>query len=164
MSNASHSPLPLLVERSGAVVALCFNRPQSLNAVDVPMAQALLAAAHALRANPVQGAADLLGPLNEAPTVLASLNAPLIAQVHGVAAGAGLSLMLQADFVLAAEGTRFNLAYGAMKRLMRTSFDRDLDAQLTMEAAAFDQCVRTQDFKTGVEAFYAKQPAQFIGR
>jgi len=264
MSNASHSPSPLLVERSGAVVTLCFNRPQALNAVDVPMAQALLAAAHALRAdptvravvlrgagkgfmaggdlatlraNPVQGAADLLGPLNEALTVLASLNAPLIAQVHGVAAGAGLSLMLQADFVLAAEGTRFNLAYiklgtscdvgaswalprmvglrnaleiallgetltcadaqrlglvnrvlsqdqldaevttlaerlaagptlayGAMKRLMRTSFDRGMDAQLTMEAAAFDQCVRTQDFTAGIEAFYAKQPARFIGR
>ena len=31
-------------------------------------------------------------------------NAPVIAQVHGVAAGAGLSLMLQADFVLRRRG------------------------------------------------------------
>jgi 2-(1,2-epoxy-1,2-dihydrophenyl)acetyl-CoA isomerase len=53
----------------------------------------------------------LIGPLHEALTVFDAMNAPLIAQVHGVAAGAGLSLMLQADFVLAAEGTRFNLAY-----------------------------------------------------
>ena len=35
----------------------------------------------------------------------------MIAQVQGVAAGAGLSLMLQADFVLASEGSKFNLAY-----------------------------------------------------
>ena len=31
--------------------------------------------------------------------------------MHGVAAGAGLALLLQADFVLAAEDTRLNLAY-----------------------------------------------------
>ena len=31
--------------------------------------------------------------------------------MHGAAAGGGLSLMLMCDFVLAAEGTKFNLAY-----------------------------------------------------
>lgn len=133
------TPSPVLrVEREGAIATLCFNRPAALNAVDVPMAQALLAAvqdiaAHpgvravvlrgagkgfmaggdlaTLAADPVQGAIELIGPLNEAVALLHSLDAPVIAQVHGVAAGAGLSLMLQADFVLAAEGTRFNLAY-----------------------------------------------------
>lgn len=133
------TPSPVLrVEREGAIATLCFNRPAALNAVDVPMAQALLAAvqdiaAHpgvravvlrgagkgfmaggdlaTLAADPVQGAIDLIGPLNEVVALLHSLDAPVIAQVHGVAAGAGLSLMLQADFVLAAEGTRFNLAY-----------------------------------------------------
>ncbi|WP_047472667.1 enoyl-CoA hydratase/isomerase family protein, partial [Delftia sp. ZNC0008] len=53
----------------------------------------------------------LLAPLNEAVALLGQLDAPVIAKVHGAAAGAGLSLMLQADFVYAAEGTRFNLAY-----------------------------------------------------
>ena len=33
-----------------------------------------------LRANPVQGAAALLGPLNEAVQVLATLNAPVVAK------------------------------------------------------------------------------------
>ena len=111
---------------------------EAMNAIDVPMAQALLAAVQGLaadagvravvlcgagkafmaggdlatlRADPVQGAADLLGPLNAAVQVLAGMNAPVIAKVHGAAAGAGLSLMLQADFVMAAESTRFNLAY-----------------------------------------------------
>lgn len=134
---ATTSPV-LLLERAGAIATLRFNRPGALNAIDVPMATALLAAVRAiaqddsvrcvvlcgagkgfmaggdlatLRADPVQGAQDLLTPLNEAVALLAQLNAPVIAQVHGVAAGAGLSLMLQADFVLAAEGTRLNLAY-----------------------------------------------------
>ena len=132
------TPPPLLLERNGAIATLRFNRPGALNAIDVPMATALLAAVRTiagddsvrcvvlcgagkgfmaggdlatLRTDPVQGAKDLLAPLNEAVALLAQLNAPVIAQVHGVAAGAGLSLMLQADFVLAAEGTRFNLAY-----------------------------------------------------
>jgi 2-(1,2-epoxy-1,2-dihydrophenyl)acetyl-CoA isomerase len=254
----------LQLERNGAVALIRFNRPHALNAIDVPMAQALLHTARALaadrsvraivlcgagkgfmaggdlatmRADPLQGAADLIGPLNEALLVFAAMDAPLIAQVHGVAAGAGLSLMLQADFVLAAEGTRFNLAYvnlgtscdvgaswalprlvglrqaleiamlgetltsadaerlglvnrvvaaadfeaevtalaqrlaggptvayGHLRRLMRASFDRDLPGQLAAEAAAFAECATTVDFKTGIEAFYRKQPAQFVGR
>ena len=129
---------PLQIERNGAIVTLRFHRPEALNAIDLPMAQALLAAVRdiaadpgvrcvvlcgagkgfmaggdlaTLRANPEQGARDLLGPLNEALVLLAQINAPVIAKVHGVAAGAGLSLALQADFVIAAEGTRLNLAY-----------------------------------------------------
>ena len=136
--HAPTTPPPVLLERQGAIATLRFNRPEALNAIDVSMAEAFLAAMQAiaadpgvravvlrgngkgfmaggdlatLRADPVQGAQDLLTPLNEAVALLAQLNAPVIAQVHGVAAGAGLSLMLQADFVLAAEGTRFNLAY-----------------------------------------------------
>jgi 2-(1,2-epoxy-1,2-dihydrophenyl)acetyl-CoA isomerase len=129
---------PLLLTHQGANATLQFNRPEAMNALDLPTAQALLAAVKAiaqdagvravllkgagrafvaggdlatLRADPVQGARDLLGPLNEALVLLQGLDAPVIAQVHGAAAGAGLSLMLMCDFVLAAEGTRFNLAY-----------------------------------------------------
>ena len=255
---------PLLLERHGAIATLRFNRPASMNALDVPTALALRDAVRAiaqdagvravllqgsgrafvaggdlaaLRADPVQGAHDLLGPLNETLLLLQGLNAPVIAQVHGAAAGAGLSLMLMCDFVLAAEGTKFNLAYinlgtscdvgaswalprlvglrnaleialmgdtltapdalrlglvnrvvpaehldtatdtlieriahgptlayGAMKRLMRASFDRDLDTQLIAETAAFAGCAATEDMRTGIEAFYARKPAVFEGR
>jgi len=255
---------PLQIGREGAIATLRFNRPSALNAIDVPMARAFLAAARdiaadtrvravlmrgagkgfmaggdlaVLQADPVQGAADLIGPLHEALTVLAGMDAPLIAQVHGVAAGAGLSLMLQADFVLAAEGTRFNLAYvnigtscdvgaswalprlvglrraleiamlgdmldaaeaermglinrvlpaaeletaamafaqrladgptvalGRLRRLMRTSFERDLPGQLDAESAAFRECATTDDFRIGVDAFFARKTPQFTGR
>jgi 2-(1,2-epoxy-1,2-dihydrophenyl)acetyl-CoA isomerase len=255
---------PLLTGRNGAVAMLCFNRPGALNAIDVPMATAFLAAVRdiaadgnvravllggagkgfmaggdlaVLRADPMQGAKDLIGPLHEALRVLAGIDAPVIAQVHGVAAGAGLSLMLHADFVVAAEGTRFNLAYanigascdvgaswalprlvglrraleiallgdmfdaaaaermglvncvvpaaalesealalaqrlangptvalGQLRRLMRTSFDRDLAGQLDAESAAFQECAATEDFRIGVDAFFARKPAVFVGR
>ena len=129
---------PLLLERHGAVATLRFNRPEALNAIDVPMANAFLAAVQSiaadpgvravvlrgngrgfmaggdlatLRADPVQGAIDILTPLNAALPLLAQMNAPVIAQVHGAAAGAGLSLVLMGDYVIAAVGTRFNLAY-----------------------------------------------------
>ena len=137
-TTAADPTAPLLLERNGAIATLRFNRPDALNAIDVPMANAVLAAVQTvaadpavravvlcgngrgfmaggdlatLRADPVQGAIDILTPLNQALLLLTQMNAPVIAQVHGAAAGAGLSLVLMADYVIAAEGTRFNLAY-----------------------------------------------------
>ena len=56
------------------------------------------------------------------------------------------------------------VAFGRLRRLMRESFGRDLPAQLDAEAQGFLACAGTQDFKTGIDAFFAKQPAQFEGR
>jgi len=263
MNSDSATPT-LVVGREGAVATIAFNRPQALNAIDVPMAQGFLAAVKGiaadrgvravlmrgegkgfmaggdlalLGADPQGGAAALIGSLHEALVVLAGIDAPVVAQVHGVAAGAGLSLMLQADFVLAAEGTRFNLAYvnigtscdvgaswalprrvglrraleiallgdtleaadaeriglvnrvlpagalpaeamalaqrlaagptvalGQLRRLMRASLERDLAAQLDAEAAAFQTCAASADFRLGVDAFFAKAKPAFTGR
>lgn len=137
-SDPTPATLPLLLEHDGAIATLRFNRPDALNAIDVPMANAFLAAVQALaadpgvravvlagngrgfmaggdlatlRAAPVQGAIDILTPLNQALLLLTQMNAPVIVQAQGVAAGAGLSLLLMADYVIAAEGMRFNLAY-----------------------------------------------------
>jgi 2-(1,2-epoxy-1,2-dihydrophenyl)acetyl-CoA isomerase len=256
--------IPVLLERDGAVASICFNRPSALNAIDPPMARAFLSTVRELAvdssvravimrgagkgftaggdlavlgADPQRGAAELIRPLHEAVRVLGTLDAPLIAQVHGVAAGAGLSLMLQADFVLAAAGTRFNLAYasigascdvgaswalprrvglrraleiallsdtydadsaeqmglvnrvvppaeleaevlalahrlakgptqalGRLRRLMRSSMDRDLTGQLDAEAAAFQACASTDDFRIGVNAFRERKIPSFTGR
>jgi 2-(1,2-epoxy-1,2-dihydrophenyl)acetyl-CoA isomerase len=128
----------LRVSRDGGIVRLCLNRPQRLNALDHVTAQAF---AHALRelsadatvravivegagggfcaggdlaelhANPTGAAIGLIGPMHEAIVLLMELRAPVIACLHGAVAGAGMSLALACDFAVAAEGTRFSLAY-----------------------------------------------------
>jgi 2-(1,2-epoxy-1,2-dihydrophenyl)acetyl-CoA isomerase len=129
---------PLIVTRDGPIVRLCFNRPAAFNAIDVPMAQAFLAAMEniaadsairavvlsgegrafmaggdlaALRDDPVGAVDALITPMHEALSMLTSLPCPVLAILHGAVAGAGLSLALACDLAIAAEGTRFNLAY-----------------------------------------------------
>ena len=129
---------PLLLTREGGVVTLVFNRPAAMNALDVPTALAFLAACHSLKDDPEvrvvvirgegkafgvggdlaelqQGSgttpAGLIDPLHEGIKILAALNAPVIASLHGVVAGGSLSLSMACDLAIAAEGTRFNLAY-----------------------------------------------------
>ena len=129
---------PLRYWREGAVAHLRFNRPEVLNAIDGPTAQAFLAACRALagdgevravvvsgegrafiaggdlaelRRRPVEAARELIGPMHEGIALLASLDAPVIASLHGAVAGGGLGVALACDLAIAAEGTRFNLAY-----------------------------------------------------
>lgn len=128
----------LTVRYQDGVAQVRFNRPDVLNALDIEQAQSLLhccreLAADAnlrvlvlrgegrafmaggdlqqLRAAPQANAALIIEPMHQAISLLAHLPVPVIACVHGAVAGAGLSLMLAADLVLAAEGTRFNFAY-----------------------------------------------------
>lgn len=121
---------------------LVLNRPEVLNALDVPTAQAFLAAVRDLTAQPglrlivLTGAgrafaaggdvasfvADgidhaprvihaLLDALNPAILALRQHPAPVITAVRGAAAGAGLSLALSGDLILAEERARFVVAY-----------------------------------------------------
>lgn len=54
-------------------------------------------------------------------------------------------------------------SYGAIKKLLRSSFERDLRAQMEAERLAFCGCARTQDFTEGVAAFCEKRGARFSG-
>lgn len=255
---------PVTLTRDGAVAQLRFNRPQQLNAVNVPTAHAFLAccreiaAASDIRAVILSGAGDafgaggdlnelkddpagaapgLIGPVHEAVKLMARTNAPIIASVHGVVAGGSLSLAMACDLVIAAEGTKFNLAYvkigatcdgsaswslprlvgtrnamaiallgdtfdaaeahrlgmvnqvvplaaltssslgiaqrlasgptlaiGRMKRLIRGSFEHDLDTQLDLEKQEFVANAQSDDFKGAIDAFLNKRKPQFCGR
>ncbi len=123
------------------VARLVFNRPEVLNAVDVAMARAIAAAIGEVSARPgvraiviaAEGRAFVAGgdisafgadhnrsaevvnaildAMHPALLRLRAQDAPVIAAVRGVAAGAGLSLALAADLVVAEEGAKFIVAY-----------------------------------------------------
>lgn len=133
------SPEPaLLYQRDGHIARVTFNRPSVLNAIDAPMAQLFLETCKTIASDPLvrvvvlRGAGrsfvaggdlksftrdpssvapTLIDPLHEALVLLSELSAPVIASLHGPVAGAGFSLALACDLAIAAEGTRFNLAY-----------------------------------------------------
>jgi 2-(1,2-epoxy-1,2-dihydrophenyl)acetyl-CoA isomerase len=253
----------LQVTRDAGLVRLRLNRPEALNALDAEMAEAMLAACRdiaadpsvravlisgegrafaaggdlsQMRASPVEAADRLITPLHEALRLLGQIDAPVLASLQGAVAGAGLSLAASADLAIAAEGTKFNLAYanigascdvgaswslprlvglrraleialmgesfdarraleiglvnrvvaredleaesealarrlaegptqayGRMRRLMRTSFDRSYPEQLEAEREAFLASAATADFQEGLAAFFERRPARFQG-
>ena len=135
------APILSQFDPATGIARITFNRPARLNAIDVALAEALQQAARALAqqqglrcvvltgagrafmaggdvsgfsGQPAQTAAALnaiLDGMNAAILTLRGLEAPLIAGVRGAAAGAGFSLALAADLVLAEEGAQFLIAY-----------------------------------------------------
>ena len=127
----------LLVENRGAVRLLTLNRPAKLNALNAELVHALTDALHAVQADDSVSVMVLAGagrafcagadtsvprPLtaenrpnlirhgdaNIALTkLLARVDKPIIAAVHGYALGAGCGLALGSDLTVAAESARF---------------------------------------------------------
>lgn len=142
----------LLIAADDGVTTLTLNRPDSLNALDSALRNALLGALksaardESVRAVVITGAgrafcagADLRGgsserefrrvltaeynPLIEA---IRALPKPVIASVNGVAAGAGMSLAFAADLVLAAAEARFVPAFGRIGLVPDSGLTRTL--------------------------------------
>jgi 2-(1,2-epoxy-1,2-dihydrophenyl)acetyl-CoA isomerase len=167
---------PVLLWRQGAVVHLRFNRPASLNAIDLALARAFRQACQALhqdaqlrvvvisaegrafmaggdlpsmRADPVGASTALIEQMHPALEILAELKAPVIASLHGAVAGAGLGVALACDLVIAAAGTRFNLAYPRIG----TSSDcgtswglvRAVGARKAMEIALLNEAIDAEE-------------------
>jgi len=120
----------LLTHTEHGVLTLTLNRPSKLNAIDNELAEALLQALEAARANTAVRAIRLRGEgrafcagrdVSAAPTeqdlvlvqsvsqAIVGHPRPVLAEVHGWTVGAGFEWMLNADVVVAAEGTRFKL-------------------------------------------------------
>ncbi len=126
---------------SGGIATITFNRPAVMNALDADMLRGFRAASERAAADAqarvivLRGAGpafiaggdvamfrsslanmatlvpELAAELHQGILTLRCAPQPVIAAVHGAVAGAGLSIMLACDLVLAAAGTQFSLAY-----------------------------------------------------
>jgi 2-(1,2-epoxy-1,2-dihydrophenyl)acetyl-CoA isomerase len=120
----------VLFEIRDGTMTVTLNRPAKLNAIDNDLARQMLEAIAAagrdehVRVLLLRGAGrafcagrDVGAPPTEEDLVLVqsvaaalvALPKPVVAAVHGWTVGAGLEWMLDADVVIAAEGTRFKL-------------------------------------------------------
>ena len=250
---------------SGAVARITLNRPDA-NAIDLEMARSLMDAAMCCDHDPAVRAVLLTGSgrffctggdlkamagfgdalpsklkemtvhLHAAVSHLMRMRAPLLVAVNGPAAGAGFSLAIIGDIVLAARSATFTMAYtaaglvpdgsatwtlprligvrraqelmltnrrlstteaeawrlvtrvvdddrlagdaeatvaklaagptmafGCVKRLLATSFDNGLEAQMEAEGRGIADMAMTQDGREGIGAFLDKRKPDFRG-
>lgn len=137
------APESYLVEyrRESAITTVTLNAPDTLNAIDLPMASALLGVLTKLSSDgqtkavilqgagrafsaggnlnyflegAEEGSLDMEGlaqVLADVVITMRTMDIPVIAKVHKVAAGGGVGLAFFADFCLAAEGTVFVPAF-----------------------------------------------------
>lgn len=131
----------LLYAVADGIATLTFNRPQVMNALDPQTIAAFRAACERAESDAqarvvvLRGAGPaflaggdvasfrenlagfsskviaLAGELHRGILALRRAPKPVIASVHGAVAGAGMSIMLACDLILAAEGTQFTMAY-----------------------------------------------------
>ncbi|MGW9114320.1 enoyl-CoA hydratase/isomerase family protein [Microbacterium sp. NPDC055683] len=132
----------VLLEVADGVATITMNRPERLNVLDIPVATALADAALRAASSGVEvvvvtgsgraftaggdvqamaGAADrsaymldLVGAANRAMEALAAIPQPVVARVNGIAAGAGIGIVLASDIAVAADTATFTPAYGAI--------------------------------------------------
>jgi len=130
----------ILLTIDAGVATLTLNRPAVLNALDVAMAEAFLAAIQAIAASdavrailikgagrgfcaggdvsqftqggdPEAAIGAIIAPLHAGLALLAGLPQPSVACLHGAVAGGGFSLALACDLAIAAENAKFTMAY-----------------------------------------------------
>ena len=131
----------ITLERRNGVATLTLNRPTTANSIDLPLARELMDAAIVCDDDPETRAVILTGAgkmfcaggdlrsfadaglgvgsklkeltayLHAAISRLTRMNAPVIAAVNGMAAGAGFSLAIAADMTIASDTAGFVMAY-----------------------------------------------------
>ena len=134
----------LLFEVCDGVAEIALNRPEAANAIDMRLVRELMEIAircdedaeirsvlltgagkwfcaggdlkaFATYADKLPGAMkELVVYLHAASSHFARMDAPLVVAVNGIAAGAGMSLAIAGDLVLAAESAQFVMAYTAV--------------------------------------------------
>ncbi|MEH6550223.1 MAG: enoyl-CoA hydratase-related protein [Pseudomonadales bacterium] len=125
------------------VATITLNRPEAANSIDVTMSAELLKASLAVASDPQvrvliltgagrlfsaggdlafmatlgdkigEGLREVTANLHSALATLSHMNAPVITAINGTAAGAGFSLAITGDFVIASDRAKFTMAYTA---------------------------------------------------
>ncbi|MCS6766138.1 MAG: enoyl-CoA hydratase-related protein [Candidatus Protistobacter heckmanni] len=152
---AAFAAAGLLVSDAGAVRSLTLNRPERMNAMHLPLTQALRAtqADPAVRALVLTGAGgnfctgadilrdksaeneDILAVLHEAFRSLYLGGKPSVAAIQGNAFGAGLSLGLACDFIVSEQGARFGAPFTGIGLVPDVGMALTLPQRIGMPAA-----------------------------
>ncbi|WLR57141.1 enoyl-CoA hydratase [Mesobacillus subterraneus] len=128
----------LIINKNGTVLSLTLNRPESLNAFSPDMILNLTDTLRNAQNDPevkvivlsgagrsfsaggdvktmgeanAVGVYDHIGRLNECILEMKNTEKPIIAAVHGFAAGAGFNLVLACDLIIAADDSKFALSF-----------------------------------------------------
>ena len=131
----------ILYAVADGIATITFNRPQVMNALDPESIVAFRAVCEraekdtqarvvvlrgsgpaflaggdvaSFKSNLASFSRDVVGMAGELHRGILALRRapkPVIASVHGAVAGAGMSIMMASDLIIAAEGTQFNMAY-----------------------------------------------------
>lgn len=127
----------VITEISNNILTITLNRPESLNAFSAEMLLGITDALKDAQNDPdvrtiiIKGSGkafcaggdinsmnggtlatyDFVGILNECILTIKDTEKPIIAVVHGYAAGAGTSLALATDLIIAEEGSKFAFSY-----------------------------------------------------
>jgi len=198
----------LILDKTGPVATITLNRPESYNAVSLPMGREFLEAVLQCSEDPGVRVVVITGAgkafcaggdvksfkenldaisvflkqmtlnLHTAISEISRMLKPVIAAVNGIAAGAGMSLAMACDLVVAVETAKFTLAYTniaatpdgsssyflprlvGLKRAMELVYtNRVLTAKEALEWGIVNQVVPEANFKSAVEAL-AGQLAQ----
>ncbi len=255
----------VLYEAKGAIAHVTLNRPEQMNAMNIDLIDGLAAAMEKARSPEIRAVilkangrcfcaggdirafnrfidegttipALMPDRLHEMVETMRNLEKPILASVHGPAAGAGAPLALACDLVVASEDAAFNFAYarigltpdgsstyflprhvgmkkateifmmlptytakeamelglinwvvpsaelaaktaaialqlsegpttafGRLKKLVNATYDNSLHDQLALETKMICDSSTTEDFKTGIKAFLAKETPKFKG-
>ncbi len=161
----------VLTERRGRVLLITLNRPEAMNSINTPLAQAMNAALEGLDNDPeltvgiLTGAGkgfsagmDLKAFAKEGPPkgfdhfIRNAAKKPLIAAVEGFALAGGLEIALACDLIVAADNARFGIpevgvglfaAGGAMLRLpQRVPYGLAMELALTGDPIPADEALQ----------------------
>ena len=131
----------VLLEKRNGVARVRFNRPRSLNAISPELAECFLQRCRKIEAdaecravvisgegrafmaggdlsrfyedfpNAGETARAMIEPMNAALSILVTLPLPVVASLHGPVAGAGMSVALACDLVVASRDVKFSFGY-----------------------------------------------------